>query len=156
MRTLSQTWLLLNTDAQAEDLAEFLLSVLAEPQLRVTSLMVELAALTQAQQDQILALDITSPVSVTFTPNSVGEPTLLETEAGDELVTEDSIDLESEASDLPAPISRSCVVEGISHSITAGGTSHVVTLSLGDALFTSLFILDDAEFGVLDDDVLAF
>lgn len=156
VRTLSQTGLLLNTDAQAEDLAEFLLSVLAEPQLRVTSLMVELAALTQAQQDQILALDITSPVSVTFTPNSVGEPTLLETEAGDELVTEDSIDLESEASDLPAPISRSCVVEGISHSITAGGTSHVVTLSLGDALFTSLFILDDAEFGVLDDDVLAF
>ena len=156
VRSLSQTGLLLNTDGQAEDLAEFLLSVLAEPQLRVTSLMVELAALTQAQQDQILALDITSPVSVTFTPNSVGEPTLLETEAGDELVTEDSIDLESEASDLPAPISRSCVVEGISHSITAGGTSHVVTLSLGDALCTSLFILDDAEFGVLDDDVLAF
>lgn len=156
VRSLSQTGLLLNTDGQAEDLAEFLVSVLAEPQLRVTSLTVELGALTQAQQDQILALDITSPVNVTFTPNRVGEPTLLETEAGDGLVTEDGTDLESEASDLPAPISRSCIVEGISHSITAGGTSHVVTLSLGDALFTSLFILDDAEFGVLDDDVLAF
>lgn len=156
IRSLSQSGLLLSSDALAEDLAQFLVSTLAQPQLRITSLTVELAALTQAQQDQILALDITSPVDVTFTPNRVGEPTLLETEADDALVTEDGVDLESEASDLPAPISRSCVVEGISHSITAGGTSHVVTLSLGDALFTSLFILDDAEFGVLDDDVLAF
>lgn len=156
IRTLSQTGLLLNTDAQADALAEFLLTVLSEPQLRITELSVQLSALTAAQQDQILALDITSPVSVTFTPNRVGEPTLFETEAGDELVTEDGIDLESEAADLPAPITRSCVVEGIRHDIAAGGTSHIVTLSLGDALFTSLFVLDDAVYGVLDDDVLAF
>ena len=157
IRTLSQTGLLLSTDAQAEDLAEFLLSVLAEPQLRITSLTVQLAPLADAQQAQILALDITSPVDITFTPNSVGEPTYLLAEDGDTLVTEDDDTIEGDIADLPAPIVRSCVVEGVRHDITAGGTSHLVTLSLGDALFTSLFVLDDAVFGVLDDDnVLAF
>ena len=122
----------------------------------MTSLTVELAALSQAQQDQVLALDLTSPVDVTFTPNGVGEPTFLVAENDDDLVTEGGVDLAADTADLPAPITRNCVVEGISHSISAGGTTHVVTLSLGDALFTSLFVLDDAEFGVLDDDVLAF
>jgi hypothetical protein len=156
IRTLSQGGLLLETDGQAEDLAEFLLSVLKQPQLRVTSLTVELAALSKTQQDQVLALDLTSPVDVEFTPNGVGEPTFLLAENDDELVTEGDVDLAADTADLPAPITRNCVVEGISHSISAGGTTHVVTLSLGDALFTSLFVLDDAEFGVLDDDVLAF
>lgn len=157
VRTLSQTGLLLSSDVQAEALAQFLLSTLAQPQLRVTSLTVQLAALSQAQQDKILALDITSPVSVSFTPNNVGEPTFLVTETDDVLEAEDGTNLEADIADLPAPIARNCVVEGIRHDITAAGTSHLVTLSLGDALFTSLFILDDAEFGVLDDDnVLAF
>lgn len=156
IRTLSQTGLLLNSDGQASDLADFLLSVLAEPQLRITELSVQLALLPAAQQDQLLALDITSPVTVSFTPNNVGEPTLYESEAGDLFITEDGVDLESEAADLPAPITRSCIVEGIRHEIAAGGTYHQVVLSLGDALFTSFFILDDPEFGVLDDDILAF
>jgi hypothetical protein len=127
IRTLSQSGLLLSSDQLAEDLADFLVSTLAEPRIRVTSLTVELAALSQTQQNQVLALDLTSPVDVTFTPNGLG-----------------------------SAVTRNCVVEGISHSISAGGTTHVVTLSLGDALFTSLFILDDAEFGVLGSDVLAF
>jgi hypothetical protein len=157
IRTLSQSGLLLSSDQLAEDLADFLVSTLAEPRIRVTSLTVELAALSQAQQDQVLALDLTSPVDVTFTPNGVGEPTFLVAENDDDLVTEGGVDLAADTADLPAPITRNCVVEGISHSISAGGTTHVVTLSLGDALFTSLFVLDDAEFGVLDDDdVLAF
>jgi hypothetical protein len=156
IRTLSQSGLLLSSDQLAEDLADFLVSTLAEPRIRVTSLTVELAALSQTQQDQVLALDLTSPVDVTFTPNGVGEPTFLVAENDDDLVTEGGVDLAADTADLPAPITRNCVVEGISHSISAGGTTHVVTLSLGDALFTSLFVLDDAEFGVLDDDVLAF
>jgi hypothetical protein len=156
IRTLSQSGLLLSSDQLAEDLADFLVSTLAEPRIRVTSLTVELAALSQAQQDQVLALDLTSPVDVTFTPNGVGEPTFLVAENDDDLVTEGGVDLAADTADLPAPITRNCVVEGISHSISAGGTTHVVTLSLGDALFTSLFVLDDAEFGVLGDDVLAF
>lgn len=156
IRTLSQGGLLLETDQLAEDLADFLVSTLAEPRIRVTSLTVELAALSQTQQDQVLALDLTSPVDVTFTPNGVGEPTFLLAENDDELVTEGDVDLAADTADLPAPITRNCVVEGISHSIAAGGTTHVVTLSLGDALFTQVFVLDDAELGELDDDILAF
>lgn len=156
VRILSQDGLLLSTDTQADDLAEFLLSVLAQPQLRVTALTVQLASLTDAQQAQILALDITSRVDVTFTPNGVGEPTYLVTEASDELVTEADEIIDTDLADLPSPIERSCVVEGIRHDITAGGTSHLVTLSLGDALFTNVFVLDDAQLGVLDDDILAF
>jgi hypothetical protein len=119
----------------------------------VTSLTVELAALSQTQQNQVLALDLTSPVDVTFTPNRK------DTDPGLLVLNEAEfwIDARYDArSDVNVTITRNCVVEGISHSISAGGTSHVVTLSLGDALFTSLFVLDDAEFGVLDDDVLAF
>jgi hypothetical protein len=153
IRTLSQDGLLLETDGQAEDLAEFLLSVLKQPQLRVTSLTMELAALSQTQQDQVLTLDLTSPVDVEFTPNrkNIDPGLLLLNDA--EFWIDSSYDARS---DIDVTVRRSCVVEGISHTIGAGGTSHVVTLSLGDALFTQVFVLDDAELGVLDDDILAF
>jgi hypothetical protein len=154
IRTLSQSGLLLSSDQLAEDLADFLIGVYAQPRMRVSSLTVELAGLTPAQQAQVLALDLTSLVDVSWTPNDKGEPTFLLAENNDELVTESGTPLASEAIQ-PAALVRNCVVEGIQHSI--GFDTHVVTLSLGDALFTSLFVLDDAEFGVLDDDdVLAF
>jgi hypothetical protein len=127
--------------------------VLKQPQLRVTSLTVELAALSQTQQDQVLTLDLTSPVDVEFTPNrkNIDPGLLLLNDA--EFWIDSSYDARS---DIDVTVRRSCVVEGISHTIGAGGTSHVVTLSLGDALFTQVFVLDDAELGVLDDDILAF
>ena len=153
IRTLSQSGLLLSSDQLAEDLADFLIGVYAQPRMRVSSLTVELAGLTPAQQAEVLALDLTSLVDVSWTPNDKGEPTFLLAENNDELVTESGTPLASEATQ-PAALVRNCVVEGIQHSI--GFDTHVVTLSLGDALFTSLFVLDDAEFGVLGDDVLAF
>jgi hypothetical protein len=71
-RSLSLTGLLLATDTQSLDLAEFLLERYSTPRWQVAEIAVELAALTAAQQDSVLALDITDVVSVEFIPNSIG------------------------------------------------------------------------------------
>jgi hypothetical protein len=123
--SLSETGLLLNSDTQSLDMANYLLGIYDEPELRVAELVVELAPLTSAQQVSVLSLDIASVISVTWTPNGVA-PSL----------------------------SRDCIVEGIAHDITPD--SHTVTLSLGDADRRSFLQLDDAVFGVLDSNVLAF
>lgn len=122
---LSETGLLLNSDTQSLDMANYLLGIYDQPELRVAELVVELAPLTSAQQVLVLSLDIASVISVTWTPNGV----------------------------TPA-MSRSCIVEGITHEITPD--SHTVTLSLGDADRRSFLQLDDAVFGRLDSNVLAF
>lgn len=123
--SLSETGLLLNSDTQSLNMANYLLGIYDEPELRVAELVVELAPLTSAQQVSVLSLDIASVISVTWTPNGV-TPSL----------------------------SRDCIVEGIAHDITPD--SHTVTLSLGDADRRSFLQLDDAVFGVLDSNVLAF
>jgi hypothetical protein len=123
--SLSETGLLLNSDTQSLDMANYLLGIYDEPELRVAELVVELAPLTSAQQVSVLSLDIASVISVTWTPNGVA-PSL----------------------------SRDCIVEGIAHDITPD--SHTVTLSLGDADRRSFLQLDDAVFGRLDSNVLAF
>jgi hypothetical protein len=123
--SLSQRGLLLNSDTQSLDMANYLLGIYDSPELRVAELTVELAALDPAQQASVLGLDIASVISVTWSPNGIA-PSL----------------------------SRSCIVEGIAHDITPD--SHTVTLSLGDADRRSFLQLDDAVFGVLDSNVLAF
>jgi hypothetical protein len=123
--SLSQRGLLLNSDTQSLDMANYLLGIYDSPELRVAELVVELAALDPAQQASALGLDIASVISVTWTPNGIA-PSL----------------------------SRSCIVEGIAHDITPD--SHTVTLSLGDADRRSFLQLDDAVFGHLDSNVLAF
>jgi hypothetical protein len=123
--SLSERGLLLDSDTQSLDMANYLLGIYSEPELRVAALTVELAALDPAQQASVLSLDIASVISVTWTPNGVA-PSL----------------------------TRSCIVEGIAHDITPD--SHTVTLSLGDADRRSFLTLDDAVFGRLDSNVLAF
>ena len=95
------------------------------PELRISSLTVQLAALTAPQQQQVLALDLISLVSVTFTPNSIG-----------------------------SAITRTCIVEGISHTISP--SSHLVTLALGDTDRRATLRLNDAVFGKLNTNVLTF
>lgn len=124
-RSLTQTGLLLDSDAQALDMATYLLGIYAEPELRISSLTCELAIMAEAEQNAVLSLDLTSLVQVTYTPNSVG-----------------------------SAISRTCIVEGITHDITPG--SHVVTLTFGDTDRRSFMRLDDAVFGRLDYQALAF
>jgi hypothetical protein len=123
--SLSETGLLLNSDTQSLDMANYLLGIYDAPELRVAELVVELSPLDGTQQASVLGLDIGSVVSVTWTPNGVG-----------------------------SSLTRSCIVEGIAHDITPD--SHTVTLSLGDADRRSFLQLDDAVFGRLDSNVLAF
>ena len=77
-RTLSLTGLLLASDAQSLALAEYLLGQYSTPTYQFAEIRVELAGLTAAQQDSVLALDITSLVSVEFTPNGVS-PAIFQT-----------------------------------------------------------------------------
>ena len=123
--SLSETGLLLNSDTQSLDMANYLLGIYDSPELRVAELVVELATLTGTQQASVLGLDIASVISVTWTPNGVAPS-----------------------------MTRACIVEGIAHEITPD--SHTVTLSLGDADRRSFLQLDDAVFGSLGTNVLAF
>ncbi len=74
IRSLSITGLLLNSDAQSLAMAEFLLSLYDTPRYRVSELVVDLTPLSGADQNLVLALDVTSVVEVTFTPNRTGDP----------------------------------------------------------------------------------
>jgi hypothetical protein len=151
---LSETGLLLDSDAQALDMAHYLLSIYNEPELRVAELVVELSPLTSAQQASVLALDIASVISVTWTPNGVR---LTGDEAALEILQDSEFWIDANLDDPPARVSssmnRTCIVEGIAHDITPD--SHTVTFSLGDAN-RSFFELDDPILGALDSNVLAF
>lgn len=125
VRTYSLPSLLVDTDAQALDMAAFILGQYTDPQYRIAEVEVELAALSDEQQAQVLGLDIASVVRVLFTPNGVG-----------------------------AEVDRYCIVYGIEHTITPA--THTVRLSLGDVAQRSTVQLDDAVFGRLDSNLLAF
>jgi hypothetical protein len=69
--TLEQN-LLLNSDNDAQDLADYLLSRYSEPEYRFEALEIELANLSTAQQNEVLSLELTDIVRVKFTPNGIG------------------------------------------------------------------------------------
>jgi hypothetical protein len=64
----SRSGLLFDNDTELQTLADYLLSLYKDPVLRISRVSVFLDALTADQQSDIAALDITSPVEVTFTP----------------------------------------------------------------------------------------
>jgi len=68
VRQLSIGGLLLDTDVQSLDMANFLVGIYAEPPTRIASMQVFLDALTVTQQTQVLSLDLSNIVSVTWTP----------------------------------------------------------------------------------------
>lgn len=120
--SLSLTGLPLASEAQALDLANYLLNLYSQPQTRIASIDVYLHGLEMGNQNTVLNLDIGSVVRVIYTPNDVG-----------------------------VPLDKFCMVEGISHAMAP--MQHVVTLhlsNLADGFGTTPFILDDAEFGLLD------
>jgi len=88
LRSLSITGLLLDTDAQSEALADYLLSLYDSGRYRVSEIRVDITPLSTADQSSVLGLDITDMVAVSFTPNGVG-----------------------------AAITQNLVIQGIRHSI---------------------------------------
>jgi hypothetical protein len=65
---------LLADDTQAQDLAEWLVSLYGVPQLRINSVSVLMEALTVEQQNELLGLELADAVRVIFTPNNIGDP----------------------------------------------------------------------------------
>lgn len=82
---------LLGTQQDAEDFALFLVERYRNPTVRIRGLQIQLNALTAAQQQAIVNLDLGQIVFVRFTPNGIGEP-----------------------------IFRELALDGIEHSITPG------------------------------------
>jgi hypothetical protein len=100
--TLRHTGLLMEDDTQAADLAAYLLSVYKDPKYRIESVVVDVHGLSSGNQTTVLGLDLGSVVTVTFTPNGVG-----------------------------SAMSRTCIVEGIRHSISP--LFHQMEFTLNDS-----------------------
>jgi hypothetical protein len=123
-RSYTVNGLLNNEASDLQFLADFLLARFKEPQYRFSNLSVILDVLSEAQQNEVLGLEIGDVVQVRFTPSGI-----------------------------PPAIEQYVRVIGISHDWQ--NNEKRVNLAL-ERLDFSLFILDDAVFGILDDDRLSF
>jgi hypothetical protein len=118
--------LLNDNTTEVAGIANYLLGKYQNPILRFTGLSTELAALTQTQSDICLSLDLTDIATVTKT-YAVGTPT-----------TE----------------TQTLIVSGVEHRIRPG--SHVINFTFESTDGNQYLTLDDAIFGVLDQNLLAF
>ena len=71
-QALIQSGLLLNSDADADELADYLVGLYSEPEYRFETLAVQLEALTSAEQIDVLGLEINDVCQIKFTPNGIG------------------------------------------------------------------------------------
>jgi hypothetical protein len=74
VRTYTISSLLNATDAGAFDVAKDYLTYYYEPELRVEAITVDLSNLTTEEKLQVLGLEIDDYISVSFTPNGIGDP----------------------------------------------------------------------------------
>lgn len=70
--SLDQSGLLIDTDTNSLSLANYLLGRYEDPELRFDQVTIELAGLTTAQQNTILALDLTNVITIKYQPNRAG------------------------------------------------------------------------------------
>lgn len=128
IRSLSVSGLLLDSDAQSLDMAEYLVGIYAEPLARITSLAVHVSALTDpADQALVASLDIGDVVTVVWTPPAAS-----------------------------AAIEQVVVVDGIRHSYRYGGI-HTMVFAFSQATQRQVFTIEDDTLGALDTGgVLAF
>jgi hypothetical protein len=118
---------LLNSSAsEVQALGQYLLGKYKDPVLRFTGLSNQLAALSATNQDACLNLDLTDIASITKTF----------------------------VQGSPASLTQTVIVSGISHSITPG--SYIIAYTFESTDGNQYFTLDDAIFGVLDQNLLAF
>jgi hypothetical protein len=76
VQALNQDGLLMNSDADALTLAEFLINKYELPELRFSSVGMTLEDKIPSVQTDLLALEINDIVQITFTPNGIGSPIL--------------------------------------------------------------------------------
>ena len=118
--------LLNSTTAEVAGLGAYLLGKYSNPVLRFTEVSCELAALTPTQWSTIFAIDLTSIVTVQK-DYSTGTPTSQ---------------------------SQTLIVSGIEHRILAG--SHIVSYTFESTDGNQYLTLNDAIFGMLNNNLLSF
>jgi hypothetical protein len=74
VRTLSLDNILLTSEVEALELANYLLSIYDEPDLRISSIEVNLHDKNPEQQGKLLDVELQDVYKVVFTPNGIGEP----------------------------------------------------------------------------------
>lgn len=126
IRTLSLGGLLLVDDVRSRELSTHLLATYEEPTPAVSALEIILGRLSASDRATVAGLEIGDLVTVDWTPTGTG-----------------------------TAVSQELIVEGISYSATVDGTT-IIRLDSTQITNRRRFILDDATYGVLDDDILAF
>jgi hypothetical protein len=71
-QALIQSGLLMNSDSDALELANYLLGQYSEPEYRFETLTVQLEAISPTDQANVLGLEIGDTAQIKFTPNNVG------------------------------------------------------------------------------------
>jgi biopolymer transport protein ExbD len=120
------TDLLNSTASQVEALGQYLLGKYKNPVLRFTGVTTQLAALSTAQQNDVLALDLTDIATVEKT-----------------YVT-----------GTPASVTQTLIVSGVRHTITP--QNHIIGFSFESTDGNQYLTLDDPIFGTLDNNLLSF
>jgi hypothetical protein len=118
---------LLNSSAsEVEQLGQYLLGKYRNPVLRFTGLTTQMTALSAAHQAAVLALDLTDIATV--------QKTFVQGN--------------------PSSATQTLIVSGVTHSITP--QSHIIGFSFESTDGNQYLTLDDAIFGVLNNNLLAF
>ena len=125
-QTYTDTALLNSTTTEVAGLGNYLLGKFKQPVLRFTGLSTQLIALSTAHQNICLNLDLTSVCTVT----------------------------KNFATGTPASSTQTLIVSGVSHNITPG--SHIVSYTFESIDGNAYLTLNDAIFGTLDNNLLAF
>jgi hypothetical protein len=122
----SLTNLLNSTTSEVAGLGNYLLGKYQNPVLRFTGLSTQMAALSTANQNIILGLDMTSICTV----------------------------VKNFVVGTPATETQTLIVSGISHNITPG--SHIVSYTFESTDGNQYLTLNDAIFGTLNNNLLSF
>ena len=120
------TNLLNSTTSEVAGLGNYLLGKYQNPVLRFTGLSTQLTALSEANQNIALNLDLTSICSV----------------------------VKNFVVGTPATETQTLIVSGVSHSITPG--SHIISYTFESTDGNQYLTLDDSIFGTLDNNLLSF
>jgi hypothetical protein len=126
IRTLPLTGLLFDTDLKSQNLADFLLNLYETPKTRIDGLTVILEALSEAERETVLELDLGDVITILWTPQGTMSST-----------------------------TQTVVIEGIDHSTSVDGV-HAVQFRLSQRAQADVFTLDSATLGVLDVNRLAY
>jgi hypothetical protein len=113
-------------DWQSTNMASYLVALYANPKTRVETLTVILDRLPTADRTGVLELDIGDCISVEWTPLG-----------------------------LTSSVEQDLIIEGIAHSVSHE-SPYVIEFQLSQPIQTDAFILDSADFGVLDVNRLSF